>query len=599
MHPRGEAYTESMAYSSRTTVAKLSLRVGLAGVVSLIGVTACGHFGVDLVAAEEGIAADGGGGGGGGDEDGSITADGGSDASIDARDGGALVCDGPNCPGIYVAGTTGVGSDTNPGTSDKPVATIAKGILLAQALGVPTSVYVAATASGKYSDAFVVVEGVSLYGGYECAALPCTWKRDLQNQANNTIIGTTTYRGIVVGDTISRATVIDGFYVFGKGGTPDIGVGAAVITIDGGAPTIRRCRLEAGAVSGGVTGLRRSIGIAVLGPSGTDPAGPLLDNNVVRGGQAVEASIGVLVTKRAAASFTVQTAVTIIGDNNIRSATAESSFGILASNSAPSTYVDGNTISSGISTGGEIGSWGVSIAGGGTFTRNRINIEASPTATSGPICSQAPVCGGFRSESSAAVVTSNLIRGAKAPFATGVLLNIPEGAPGDVHVNGNTIDPVGSGADDTTTAAIVLRNESLVDRQLGKIRNNILIGGTNTLRYGVYEQKWNSGKQVHPIALDNNCFYLSPRVTPPGDYAYHYYDAVEAKDLSLDEMKTILAATASANMNGDPLLDSTFHLKTGSPVIDKGTKTDIGPHDFDGEARVIGANPDIGMDEKQ
>jgi hypothetical protein len=113
-----------------------------------------------------------------------------------------------------VAGEPNVGDDANPGTSDEPVATIQKGIDLAVALGVPTSVYVAAkTSGGKYSDSFTVVEGVSLYGAYDCKAQPCSWNRDVDDQNFVTVITGTGYRGVVIGDAITRATVIDGFQI--------------------------------------------------------------------------------------------------------------------------------------------------------------------------------------------------------------------------------------------------------------------------------------------------------------------------------------------------------------------------------------------------
>src|SRR5690606_15894071 len=130
--------------------------------------------------------------------------------------------------GIYVAGD--VGSDTGPGTGAAPVATIAKGIELAQKLGAPTSVYVAGRANnGKYAEKVALVEGVSLYGGYDCKALPCSWARDVQ--ANTTVISNTDYRGVVAGDTITRATVLDGLAISGKGGVPDAAPGAVGLMI--------------------------------------------------------------------------------------------------------------------------------------------------------------------------------------------------------------------------------------------------------------------------------------------------------------------------------------------------------------------------------
>jgi FG-GAP repeat protein len=66
---------------------------------------------------------------------------------------------------------------------------------------------------------------------------------------------------------------------------------------------------------------------------------------------------------------------------------------------------------------------------------------------------------------------------------------------------------------------------------------------------------------------------------------------------------TVGFALDSSNLLGNPDLDATFHLNSGSPAIDAGTHTNAPNHDIDGEPRaMIGASGlfriDIGADER-
>jgi len=75
------------------------------------------------------------------------------------------------CPmglGTYVSASTG--TQTGLGTRSDPVASIAKGIQNAVALGNGQPVFVA---GGRYSEKIALVEGVSLQGGYRCGPNGC------------------------------------------------------------------------------------------------------------------------------------------------------------------------------------------------------------------------------------------------------------------------------------------------------------------------------------------------------------------------------------------------------------------------------------------
>lgn len=560
--------------------------------------TACGHFGVDIAFNADDL--DGGSNVDGATrDDASISADGASDASADARDAGPPMCEGPSCPVVYVAGAP-VGNDTNPGTADKPVATIQKGIDLAKSLGF-SAVHVAAKASGaKYPEAFTVVEGVSLVGAFDCKLQPCSWKRDLNDQTLATVIAGTDYRGVVLGDELTRATRIDGFTIHGKGSTPDIAPGAVALTIEG-APTVRNCRIESSGLTGGTEDLKRSIAVAIFGPATKDPSGPLLEKNVIRAQQGLDASVGIWIDVRGNAVITA-TASATIEDNNIRSATGTTSIGIFARKTSAGTVIEANAIASGSASGNELASWAIySDRGAMKVERNRLNVDANATGTSGPSCTQNAFCGGFRGDNSSAQVKSNIIRGARAPFAAGVLMHGVEGQAGELIVNGNTIDPVGIVVPDgaTVSAAIVVSTVRTVDTTSGRVRNNILLGGQNAKRYGVYEQKL-SAKAIHLQAVSNNVFWNVPRSEVAGDFAYRTWDGANEADFTFAELTQVTTPVPADNVGVDPKLDSTFHLTTGSTaVFDKGTLTEAPAHDFDGEGRPKGQGIDLGADEKQ
>src|SRR6187551_1056550 len=89
---------------------------------------------------------------------GGIDASGGDD--IDSG-GGGDDCDGLPCEAIYVDGAGG--ADSNPGTLNAPLATIAAGIDKAGATSPPLAVFIR---EGTYAESLTMTAGVSLYGGF-------------------------------------------------------------------------------------------------------------------------------------------------------------------------------------------------------------------------------------------------------------------------------------------------------------------------------------------------------------------------------------------------------------------------------------------------
>jgi hypothetical protein len=319
----------------------------------------------------------------------------------------------------------------------------------------------------------------------------------------------------------------------------------------------------------------------------------------VRAHEAVDDSIGILIDARAIATVGSVVNATIIGGNNNRSGPGTNSVGILARRTGGTTLIEDNPISGGPATGDQVGSWAIlSDRGTGSVLRNRLNIEANNANLNGPGCTQLTFCGGFRGDSSSMTVKSNIIRGARAELAAGVLLHVGEGAAGELVVNGNTIDAVGDGSDNgSISAAMALRITRGTDAVTGRLRNNILLGGTNAQRFGVYEQK--STKTVHLQVVANNAFWNPPRADATGDLAYNTWNGSVEANYTFAELSQVTTPAPVASVGTDPKLDATFHLTSlSTAVIDKGTLTEAPAHDIDNDSRPKGAGIDIGCDEK-
>ena len=83
---------------------------------------------------------------------------------------------------------------------------------------------------------------------------------------------------------------------------------------------------------------------------------------------------------------------------------------------------------------------------------------------------------------------------------------------------------------------------------------------------------------------------------------YSMYDGANAQTYSTAAaVDTGLSAkcSAKASQQGDPMVDSAnkYHLKAGSPCIDKSTNNEAPSKDMDGQSRPMGSGFDIGPDE--
>ena len=556
--------------------------LALVGVGGLL--LACGHLPFEDIPNTE----DAGGADGGPLEDGNLpdadlldaSVDARVDASVDAADGG---CAGPTCVGTFVSGATG--ADTNPGTAGKPVKTIAKGMAIAVALGGQQNVYVAAS---HYPEKVTLVERIDLLGGYDCSAISCTWARDANK--NDTAILDPDDEGVLAPATVTRKTLFDGFRVAGKSGVPNGAPGIAAMSLAGGTPTVMHCRLTGGAVTGGAPNAT-SIGLVVAGAP-NDAAGALIEQNAISGGTSTDESIGVLFTSRVAS--VAGPSVAVLRSNKIRGGAASVTTGVSAFTSGLGTVIERNDIASGTSSAASGASWGIIVGSTMTIDANHINTDVNSGAAC-PTSAAGSFCGGIHSLGSTTTIVNNVVRGAKGPRTCAVLLTDGEEGLGTVVLNGNTLDGGGNaGPDGSVSAAVALRISQGMSATLGKVRNNILLGGSNKNRYGVFEDA-TAGKTARTVALENNDFWNVG--VPRNDFAYRVWNGNAGTDVTFAQLGTIPAPVPSGNLGVDPLLDATYHLTVTSPMIDKGTSTEAPLDDLDGNSRPKGAAIDIGADE--
>ncbi len=487
--------------------------------------------------------------------------------------------------GTYVSAITG--NDMNPGTRAMPVRTIRQGVVHAMMLGVPQSVIVA---QGDYSEKVTMVAGVNLLGGFQCAMASCTWASDPAANAAN--IRNVDLEGVLAPAAITRATRIEGFHIYGRSGagaTP----GSSGLTL-AGSPTVRRNTIVGGDVTSGGFGADRSMGIRIT--PNPDPMGALIEGNDLAGGTSINSSVGLTFDWMGAMSAT---AVATVRGNVLRGGSGQRTAGMTAWISGTGTLVTENEIFPGTSTGGA--SRGIEFGGRLTIDRNRIGTDP---ARAGSCTRPTGWCAGIYSESSTSTITNNIVVGPPGPQSAAVFLGEFEVAAGAVILNANTLDGGGSGpgSSPTRSAALVVSIGPCMTcgfrGQVGRVRNNILLGGNNAARFGILEDPA-MGRQMRPEVLQNNLIFFAPA----GGRTDVMYRQMPTSGTAMDvnmlaALNALTMPMSGANVSGDPLLDAMRHVMAGSPTIDRGTATEAPMTDVDGDARPRGAGIDIGADER-
>lgn len=468
---------------------------------------------------------------------------------------------------------------------------IAKGMKNAQMIGNGVSVYVAA---GHYSESVVVVEGISLYGGHD----PVTWVR--QPSTNDTAILSQGPDGVYVGNLVTRKTVIDGFRLQGKDSafTGSSNYGAA-LTIDGGTPTITGNVINGPAEASGA----RSIGVVVFGPS-NDVTGALIQGNRITGGSGTaasqcEVSMGILLSSKTFPPPAPGAAAEVTR-NQIRSGTCKNARAFVSFAHADQTRISDNDVVAGTATSGE--SFGMAVGGSPLnaliiIDKNRINVDPNTVGGCTPSAASAlSWCGGIDSQAAKARIINNVVFGVKAMRSAAVWLRNPEVAPASLALNGNYLDGGGMmTASGSQSAAVAITLIFGQNGTVGRIRNNILVGGAGLVKFGVFEDSA-VGKTCKPEKLENNDFVIDTNNN--GNALYRTWDGALGTKLTTLPPVNMLNGSA-ANFQANPGVDATFHLISAtSPCVDTGTASEAPTQDLDGEARPKGGGYDVGPDER-
>ena len=490
-------------------------------------------------------------------------------------DGIANTCSGAAELGCDALGTfvsAKIGSDANPGTRELPVATIGAALTNAVTIGrYPATIILG---EGVYTQKVELVNGVSLSGGYQCDVAACTWQRDIF--AYDSVIVDVDLEGVVAHAGVTSETVLDGVMVVGSDGT---GVVGAAITLDGGSPTLRASRFHGGTVTGDA--------VAVLVRSTTDAAGVTIYGNEIIGGRATATSAGVVLAGANA------TTLALVAGNTIRGGDGARSVGLLAANTVDGTLVQHNDIFTGNASGGTAD--GIVASSTLVIDANRVNavrdLVGTCTGTMG-------FCSGITSFSATATITNNIAFGANGPRTAGVVLAEAERPGGDIVLNSNLLDGGGVAGAGTSAALVVAIGGCTscgFTGIIGRVRNNVLVGGSSSERFGILEAPA-QGKTVRPELIENNAIWFAPSAATTNVLYRQVPGSGQPIDIvDIAALNALAVPQASANLATNPLYDATWHELDGSPCANAGTALEAPTRDFDNQQRT-GAI-DIGPDE--
>jgi Putative metal-binding motif len=506
-----------------------------------------------------------------------------ADNDCDGTDDNPAVCGGI---GTYVSEL--IGSAANPGTQADPVATIAQGIANAQQIGGGHDVYVG---EGNYGEAVDLVEGISLLGGFHCDPTTCDWAHDPTTYVST--IENQTRRGIYADVNITQATSLDGFTVEGldtNGQGSFQSPGTVGITVAGGTPVIANNRIEAGSETNcSDFNSCNAIGVRVLGPTNDPGIGVRIENNqVIAGSSESRGCAGIALAR-------VPAPIAKITGNWIKGGTCNYNRALDGWSSGFGTEIRNNQIFAGTSNNGT--SFAMIVSGYTVIDGNRINHDPAEVGT----CNSTNnfLCGGIEAEGATSTITNNVIFGMPAQSrSTALFVGDGEVPFGLVIVNGNTLHGGGGsgGNQANTSTALACRTSQGTNATVGRFGNNILIAGTGAERFGFYEMDQNNGRTCEPILYENNDLFFEPQGGSQ-DVMHRQWTGQGQQVLQLTIGDVNNLPYAQNNVDSDPLLDATWHLGAGSPMIDKGTAMDAPATDIDNEPRPQGAAIDIGADE--
>jgi hypothetical protein len=502
-------------------------------------------------------------------------------------------CDGtPDqyCQGLgtFVAGA--VGNDSNPGTQELPVATVNKAMAHARAIGHGVDVYIA---NGFYLEDVALVEGVSMFGGYQCEPNICDWETRIRPPNDiMSCLSTIDVDGVVADDSITRDTVLDHMCIDGSGANIDAGPRVTAFTIDGGSPTLRNS-FVGGSWWFEATPCEGGYAVEIL-RAGDPP--PIFDNSTVFGSECGEP--GALT---AAMQLSGPQAAVEVVQSEIRGGVGRTGLGMRLQDGSRATILESSLI------GGlcfeELFETEPSTEQSFALlaeARTQVHVDRSYFNTLFTLCDctdevdpmNEPWCSGVRVQEPARfVMTNSVVYGLVAPRTAAVMVS--SAGESEVVINSNVLiggsaieDPM---APTPENVALLVVEAAGGAHPVGRFRNNVMRGSTASVtRFGIFEQGAMATQPQVEALTHNNIVNV--------DVAYRTWNGTTAALIaSVAEMTSL--PFAEANFGDDCMLDLQFHLPAGSPCIDRGIADEAPDHDFDGEPRPRGAGVDVGVDE--
>jgi len=483
----------------------------------------------------------------------------------------------------YSAMTVGKASD---GSMDAPYTTLGDAITNANG----GDLYVAA---GTYTEVVTMVEGVSLYGGYEATS----WTRDIST--NTTTInsdGSLTYT-VKAGSGLTSATVLDGFTITGPTVTGD---DVATISVtDGGVINISN-----NIISGGTTDSGDSYSILFY----QCDAGATISNNVVSIGTSTGPTYPTIAIFIDGCSETITISDNTISGSSDTSYSNANGIEVIGVKSNSAATITGNTIDAGENSSSY--THGMNIADStATISRNYIDggngVFPDSSGGNGSM--------GMTIQGSADVTIENNIvyagdgRSTHAQaLADCVAIVNMETANADIinntiYIGGNTTGTkLKGGIVNTSTGTtnvvnnLVINNDNVTTDQASIARVNIPAYSLSSNAYNaVYNNDLYGGSQSKS--------YIFAYVYQSGmSYDIDAYNTVANMEAALTTQTT----SNGSNLNSDPLIQdgSDYLLQSTSPCIDAGCAdgsscgdVTIPTVDYDGNER--GDSIDIGASE--
>lgn len=496
----------------------------------------------------------------------------------------------PECFGVYVATN---GSDADPGTKEKPFQTIQHGVDVAVQLGTPVMPTPVFVAKGEYFEQVVLGPNVHVQG--DCSAE--TWA--CGDARASTIFGPAE-GAVYAGPEVNGDTSLEGFTIKSDASSDGPSVGVEIV---GSGPKIRGNTILPGECE---AEFEVSVGVRVDAASAVPEPVRIIDNTIIAA-QASFASIGVWLR-----TPHLSTEVT---RNKITAGQGLFSQGIGITDCGPLSQVKGNDIQAGAGTIGQFidaepgSSWAIVVGAGKVdVDGNQINPNNQPDlgfVNVKATCSAPVTCGGIIATSDRVTIRNNVVYGAISDGAAGIALVEREKdalALDQVKVTSNYVSPTGhplpingDPVAGSVSACFVLFTDYQDEvRPIGKIRNNICVGGTNALRYGILEGGIEGvPTDPTPSAFTNNDVFL-PLLTGTSAFAYHDVSTSGMNDLLPGNVNLI--PNASNNFTGAPQFAS-GKLSVASPCVNAGTPEDAPDHDREGQMRPMGIGFDVGPDE--